>query len=223
MRTTVLKLVEDLSRAAAFPEPVFEFGARRAEGQEHLPAIASMFPNVHFVGADMQPGPGVDQLEDLHALSLPDDSIGTVLLLDTIEHVREPWRAVEEITRCLKPGGILVMTSVMYFPVHAHPEDYWRFTEKGFGVLIDGLDPIVVQAVGHPDLPHTLAALASKGPIEPGLRATLAATVRSWAATDATSWKERALMLLPPFVIAPAYRVYGALQTRRNRNRFPPV
>jgi SAM-dependent methyltransferase len=182
-----------------------------------------MFPNAHFVGADMQPGPGVDQLEDLHALSLPDDSIGTVLLLDTIEHVREPWRAVEEITRCLKPGGILVMTSVMYFPVHAHPEDYWRFTEKGFGVLVDGLDPIVVHAVGHPDLPHTLAAVASKGGIEPGVRATLAATVRSWAATDATSWKERALMLLPPFVIAPAYRAYGALQTRRNRNRFPTV
>jgi SAM-dependent methyltransferase len=197
-----------------------EFGARRAEGQEHLPAMVSLFPNAQFIGCDLQPGTGVDEVEDLHALSFADASIGSVLLLDTIEHVREPWQAMAELRRCLKPGGLLVMTSVMFFPVHAHPEDYWRFTEKGFGVLVDGLDPIVVEAVGYPDLPHTVAAIASKGPAASETRAAITAAVAGWRSNGATSWKERALMWLPPRIVAPAYRTYADFQARRSRSRL---
>jgi SAM-dependent methyltransferase len=220
MRTTVLKLVEDLARSVEFPEPVFEFGARRAEGQGHLPSVASLFPDSRFVACDMRPGPGVDDIEDLHALSLPDESIGSVLLLDTIEHVREPWVAMAELRRCLRPGGLLVMTSVMFFPVHAHPEDYWRFTERGFEVLIDGLTPIVVTAVGYPDLPHTVAAIASKGETSEAQRSAIITSVSTWTANGATSWKERALMLLPPRVVAPAYRAFTEMQARRKRHRL---
>jgi hypothetical protein len=35
---------------------------------------------------DLQPGTGVDQVQDLHALGLADESSGTALILDTIEH-----------------------------------------------------------------------------------------------------------------------------------------
>jgi SAM-dependent methyltransferase len=219
MRTTVMKLVEELAGNATFPEPIFEFGARRAEGQAHLPAIASLFPDARFVGCDMLPGPGVDEVEDLHALSFGDATIGSVLLLDTIEHVREPWRAMTELRRCLRPGGLLVMTSVMLFPIHAHPDDYWRFTKSGFGVLLDGLDPIVVEAVGNRDLPHTVVAIASKGEADPSLRDAVTATFSAWMAHGATSWKERALTLLPPQVVAPCYRAFRALQARRDHVR----
>jgi SAM-dependent methyltransferase len=220
MRGTVLKLIEDLAARVEFPEPVYEFGARRVDGQEHLPAISSLFPRAHFVGCDIESGIGVDEIEDVHRLSLPDESIGSVLLLDTIEHVREPWRAMAELRRCLRPGGLLVMTSVMFFPVHAYPDDYWRFTASGFGVLLDGLEAVVVEAVGHPDLPHTVVAVASKNPVSPELREEIIACVNRWKRHGASSWKERALMLVPPGIVAPGYRAFHAMQARRNRARL---
>jgi SAM-dependent methyltransferase len=219
VRTTVIELVRDLARGVALPDPVFEFGARRAEGQEHLPAIASLFPSARFVGCDLLPGPGVDEVEDLHALSFADGSIGTALLLDTIEHVREPWRALLELHRCLAPGGILVMTSVMFFPVHAHPDDYWRFTESGFQVLVDGFEPLAVRAVGYPDLPHTVVAIAAKDPVDAATKHAVAEVVDRWAKHGATSWKEHAMLWLPPRLVAPGYRAFRRLMTRRSKGR----
>lgn len=213
----MLNLIEILARRVEFADPVYEFGARRAEAHEHLPAIASLFPDMRFVGCDLEPGPGVDEIEDLHHLTLRDESVGTVLLLDTIEHVREPWRAMAELRRCLKPGGLLVMSSVWYFPIHAYPDDYWRFSASAFRVLLEGLDEIAVVASGHRDMPHTVIGIGSKGKVAPGAREAITACVHEWEANGATSWKERALMLLPPGLMARGYHAFIELQRRRNR------
>ena len=55
----------------------------------------------------MRPGPGVDRVEDVSAISLPDGSAGTVLCIETFEHVFEVRRAFDEVFRILKPGGAL--------------------------------------------------------------------------------------------------------------------
>jgi hypothetical protein len=101
MRVTLLKLLDSLTREVDLPDPVYEFGSFRVPGQRHLPEVRSYFPQGRYVGCDLQPGPGVDEIQDLHQLTLPDASVGTALLFDTIEHVRDPWRAMSEGRRCL--------------------------------------------------------------------------------------------------------------------------
>ena len=76
----------------------------------------------------MRPGPGVDRVEDVTAISLPDESAGTVLCIETFEHVFEVSKAFDEVFRLLKPGGIFVITSPLNFRIHGYPDDYWRMT-----------------------------------------------------------------------------------------------
>lgn len=220
MRVTVLALLEQLARGVEFPGPIYEFGSFRVPGQRHLPPVRSFFPGREFHGCDLQPGDGVDEVQDLHDLKLPDDSVGTALLFDTIEHVRVPWRALAEVRRCLQPGGVVVMTSHWYFPIHAYPDDYWRFTASGFRSLFEGLDPVAVTMCGLARLPHTVLGIASKGPLrDPGAASAIERIVAAWSVNGAHSWKETALECLPPRLLIPAYDGYLRLQALVDRMR----
>jgi len=72
MRITLLKLLASLTDKVPFPAPIYEFGSFRVPGQEHLPFVRDFFPGQRFVGCDARTGPGVDEIQDLHALDLPD-------------------------------------------------------------------------------------------------------------------------------------------------------
>ncbi len=208
MRTTMLNLARALSRGVVLPEPIYEFGARRVPGQEHRGHVRDVFRSRRFVGCDLQPGPGVDEVQDLQRLTLRDGVIGTALLFDTIEHVRKPWRAMAELERCLAPSGLVVMTSVMYFPIHAHPDDYWRFTESGFATLLEPFDRIAVRSYGLRKLPHTVVGIASKRPTDPALARAVGAALAAWEAHGARTWKEVAMAIAPPCLLVPAYDLF---------------
>lgn len=45
---------------------------------------------------------------DAYALEFPDASFDAVMLLDFLEHVEEPARAIREAARVLKPGGVMM-------------------------------------------------------------------------------------------------------------------
>jgi SAM-dependent methyltransferase len=208
MRTTLLKFLGDLTASTRLPEPIYEFGSYRVPGQQHLPWVRDYFPGRRFVGCDLRPGPGVDEVQDLHGLAIPDGTVGTALLFDTIEHVRDPWKALSEVHRCLAPGGILVMTSVWYFPIHAYPDDYWRFTSSGFSTLFKGYDEIAVTMCGLSKLPHTVVGVASKGAVVPETAAAIRKAVEGWKADGAHSWKETVMELMPPRLLIPTYAAY---------------
>lgn len=222
MRVTLLKLLERMGRELDVPGPVYEFGAFRVPGQRHLPPVKSYFPGKAFVGTDLQDGPGVDEILDLHRLALPDASVGTALLFDTIEHVRDPWRALGEVRRCLVPGGLLFMTSHWYFPIHAYPDDYWRFTASAFRELLRDYSVISVDMFGFSRLPHTVIGVASNGPADPAIDRRLRDLVGEWGRRDSSTWKEAAMEFLPPRLLVPAYGAYLRMQEaahRRNGKR----
>jgi len=146
------------------PGPVYEFGSFQVEGQEDYADLRCLFPGKPFVGCDMRPGPGVDRVEDVSAMTLADGVAGAVLCIETFEHVFEVSRAFDEVYRVLKPGGMFVITSPLNFRIHAYPDDYWRMTPS---CLRRKLTPYAAKLVGHQGhaaFPHTVMALAVKGP-----------------------------------------------------------
>ena len=72
-----------------------------ADGQEAIADLRPLFGAREHIGCDIQEGPGVDRIEDIHALTFDDDSIGTIICLETLEHVADPLRAVQEMHRVL--------------------------------------------------------------------------------------------------------------------------
>src|SRR5512147_1530781 len=61
----------------------------------------------------------VDVIHDLCDMkSIPDESFGLVLNLESLEHISNPQKAIDEIHRILRPGGLLILTTVMQFKIH---------------------------------------------------------------------------------------------------------
>lgn len=144
-------------------EPVYEFGAFRVTGQEELADLRPLFAGKEYVGADMREGLGVDKVLDLHQIDLPDESVGTVLCLETLEHVEYPHTAMREIHRILKPDGIAVISSAMFFRIHNYPYDYWRFTPEAFRSLLKPFTSAFVGYAGEESFPHTVVGIGFKG------------------------------------------------------------
>jgi len=54
-----------------------------------------------------------------------------------LEHLSAPSVVVKECFRVLRSGGIVVITAPQYWPVHGHPSDYYRFTDRGLRHLCE--------------------------------------------------------------------------------------
>jgi glycosyltransferase involved in cell wall biosynthesis/SAM-dependent methyltransferase len=65
-----------------------------------------------YLGSTVEPGALVDGLrnEDITRLTFDPNSFDYVLTFDVLEHVPHYLRGVEEIYRCLKPGGIVFLS-----------------------------------------------------------------------------------------------------------------
>jgi SAM-dependent methyltransferase len=145
-----------------FDSPIYEFGAFTVPGQE-TDAVRPLFPDHQYIGCDLRDGHGVDRMLDLHALDLPDNCAGSVLCLDTLEHVKNPQLAISEMFRVLRPGGIAIISSVFDFPIHNYPDDYWRFTPQGLRLLMSDFSPLEIFSYGRtPESPQSVVGVGQK-------------------------------------------------------------
>jgi SAM-dependent methyltransferase len=192
-------VVADVVASAALPEPIVEFGSLQVEpGQPN--DLRPLFAGRDFTGTDLRAGPGVDRIEDLRSLSFGDGEVGTALCLDTLEHCADPLAAARELRRVVSPdGGVCLLSTVMLIGIHGYPNDFWRFTPAGVGLLLDGYDHVDVAAMGDPSAPFWVFGLASKGRAL-GIRLeelpTLAASQREYE-------RARGKVRLGPFRYAP--------------------
>lgn len=162
MRPHIAEFVKMVVNTIPVTGPVYEFGSYQVQGQEDIADMRPLFTGFQFVGTDARPGPGVDEVQNLHALDILDNSVGTALCLETLEHVKLPWQAAHELYRVLRPGGILIATSTMNYPIHDHPDDYWRYTPSGFDSLFWMFNDRFIGYAGDDTFPHTVVVVARK-------------------------------------------------------------
>ncbi len=196
------------------PGPVYEFGAYQVEGQTGYADLRRYFPGKPYVGCDVRPGPGVDRVEDVSAISLPDESVGTILCIETFEHVFEVRRAFDEVHRVLRPGGVFLITLPLNFRIHAFPEDYWRITPTCLKRLMEPYEARLTGFQGFAKFPHTVLGLGVKSPAPADVEAKLAGIKHAferWARDE-----ERAL----PMAERARRFVGGLYRSKGERNRI---
>jgi SAM-dependent methyltransferase len=142
------------------PGPILEVGSYQVPGQEEIADLRELFPGKDYVGVDIRPGPGVDRVADVEKLPQADASVGTVVAMNTFEHVPRFWRGFEEVFRVLRPDGALLVTVPFYFHIHSYPSDYWRFTPEAFEVLLRDYPSRIVGWHGPERRPAAVWALA---------------------------------------------------------------
>jgi SAM-dependent methyltransferase len=163
MREFIRDFVTICAQTLVLESPIYEFGSFIVDGQEQRADLRSLFPKKKFIGADMRPGKGVDVILNLHKIDLPNNTANTIICVETLEHVEYPRKALSEIHRVLKPGGVLIISSSMSQKIHGYPEDYWRFTPMAFTSLLQDFDTIMVDWCGDIKLPHGVVGVGKKG------------------------------------------------------------
>lgn len=138
---------------------------------------------------DWSDGRHIDRCCDLaEPLPFADASFDTVILSDVLEHVPDPALVWHEISRVLTPGGKVIMNVPFLYWVHAHPHDFYRYTNFALErfVRISGLSLVTLHPLGG--LLDVLADLAAKllekvplagAPLAIGLQAAVGAFGRT--------------------------------------------
>lgn len=137
-------------------DPVCEFGSYIVPGQEKIADLRPLFKGRPFIGCDIRPGPGVDLVSNMSKTDFWTNSFGTIIAAETLEHVANFWQAIFEAHRILRPGGLLIITSVFFFPIHDYPHDYWRFTPCAFKFLLSIFSKSAVSFDGEALMPTAI-------------------------------------------------------------------
>lgn len=120
-------------------------------------------PGWHYTGVDLAPGPNVDVvLTSPYRLPFPSFSVDVVVSGQAFEHVEFFWLTWMEMSRVLKPGGLIFLLAPSRGPEHRYPQDCWRFYPDGYRALAKytGLE---LLEVGTDWEPHPVADSAPWG------------------------------------------------------------
>jgi len=120
-------------------------------------AIPVEYLGFQYVGIDYS-NPQADILADAHAIPFRSNTFDCVLSYAVLEHLHNPFIAISEIARVLKPGGVYIGTVSQGEPFH---DSYFHHTAWGLNSLITSSPHLQLLRL-WPSY-DTLASLADMG------------------------------------------------------------
>lgn len=96
--------------------------------------IRPLLKGVDYKILDAVPDYHPDIVGDIHHLPFTNGSVDAIICIAVLEHVENPFKAMSEIHRVLKPGGFCFIYVPFLFYYHAergYYKDFWRYTEDG--------------------------------------------------------------------------------------------
>lgn len=141
---------------------ILEIGSRNVSGVQRKEIFSHC--NEH-IGFDIKKGDGVDVIGDVHSLAehFPESHFDYVFSVSVFEHVLMPWKAVLEINKVMKKGGVLFLSTHPVWPSHEQPWDFWRFPANGFHALFNKHTGFEIQTLSE-GLPAKMYSLVEDAP-----------------------------------------------------------
>ncbi len=118
-------------------------GGRGAAHDDAWPA------EVRRLRVDVSPIHRPDVVGDALQLPVRDGSVDAVTMFEVLEHVPNPWTAIEEARRVLREGGTLLGSAPLVWPIHGDPHDYFRFTDAGIRALLHPFQDVRLVPIGN--------------------------------------------------------------------------
>ena len=151
---TIRRVLKSLVAAGFSPASILDYGC--GEGR-YLALLAELFPAAGLAGCDIsetalklaaghQPHSRFVPMSN-ESIALPDQSFDFVISVEVLEHVQDANKAIQEISRVLKPGGILLLTTPC-----ANKYSLEWFVNKwrgGFQPSADGYGRFATDEPGH--------------------------------------------------------------------------
>jgi SAM-dependent methyltransferase len=126
-----------------------KYGKLATECKDYFPLLLDIAPQ-DYIGAqpfslhsnncikietaDINPTSGATYIVDITQTNdsiISDNKYDYILITEVLEHTLQPFHAVAELYRMLKPNGILFLSVPCNFRIHGPLPDNWRFTQYG--------------------------------------------------------------------------------------------
>lgn len=92
----------------------------------------------------------------VYKIDFGENNFDGCLALNLFEHLKHPNKAIKEITRVVKNDGIFILLVPFCFPVHGHPDDYWRWTEEGVRAFLEKNKITILRIMIHGKTIHSI-------------------------------------------------------------------
>jgi len=99
---------------------------------------------------DIFPYNNVDLTCDIENIPIKDNSVDAIINVAVLEHVINPEKAIKEMRRILKKGGVIFSFFPFIQPFHASPNDYSRRTFEGTKLFYGDFKTIEIKNAGGP-------------------------------------------------------------------------
>lgn len=117
---------------------LIDIGCGRMAHRKELEKVTSSYVGFdHPKLSKLYPSPRKPDLYgDAMKLPIKDNTFDTALLLQVLEHLDNPQKALDESYRILKKNGYIIISVPFMYPIHDAPYDYYRFTEYAIKKMI---------------------------------------------------------------------------------------
>jgi len=132
---------------------ILEIGSgKRVKGKYPYSYKALLERNNKVITTDIVPGYG-HKVVDITTMR-DVEQYDVIICLNVLEHVYEYKKAVANLHRALKKGGVLMFFSPYIYPLHDTPHDYFRFSEYALRRMFSGFSDIRIRHFGLKQMPH---------------------------------------------------------------------
>jgi len=102
--------------------------------------------HVQFKEIDIDPKRNPDFVCDICDMApIADGSVDVVVCMEVLEHVTNPVKAISEMRRVLKDGGVVIGSTPFTFPIHDAPNDFFRYTKFGLDHIFRNFTKIALR------------------------------------------------------------------------------
>ncbi len=117
-------------------------------GSKNSPYLDKI-PHLSYLRLDISSQSKPDIVCDLHKIKWKNSDFDTVIATEVLEHLYDPQKAVNEIFRVLKPGGVAILSTRFIYKYHPDPHDYFRYTKDSLEYLFKKFSKVNIYPHGN--------------------------------------------------------------------------
>lgn len=99
-----------------------------------------------YLNLDFETRPSM--FSDVTRAPLRNQGVDCIVCTEVLEHLPDPQVCVDEIFRLLRDDGVVFASTPFFYPVHADPYDFQRFTEDGLRLLFKEFRSVEIHRMG---------------------------------------------------------------------------